>query len=73
MSDSMSLLSVIVPVYNVSQYLREALDSILNQAMEDIEVICVDDRSTDDSLAILEEYKRKDGRIRVYTNDRNRE
>lgn len=68
----MSLLSVIVPVYNVSQYLREALDSILNQAMEDIEVICVDDRSTDDSLAILEEYKRKDGRIRVYANDRNR-
>ena len=45
--------SVIVPVYNVEHYLRECLDSIVNQSLEDIEIICVDDGSTDGSLDIL--------------------
>lgn len=59
----MPKVSVIVPVYNVEKYLRECLDSIINQTLHDIEIICVDDGSTDSSYAILQEYARKDTRI----------
>lgn len=52
--------SVILPVYNVEKYLKECLDSILNQTLQEIEVICVDDGSTDRSLEILREYEKKD-------------
>lgn len=55
--------SVLVPVYNVSQYLRQCLDSLINQTLKDIEIICVNDGSTDDSLEILEEYALSDQRI----------
>ena len=57
--------SVILPVYNVGKYLRSSLDSLMNQTLKDIEIICVDDGSTDDSYDILEEYKQKDARIKV--------
>ncbi|MBE7704793.1 MAG: glycosyltransferase [Cyanobacteria bacterium SIG29] len=57
--------SVILPVYNVGKYLRQALDSLINQTLKDIEIICVNDGSTDDSYEILEEYKEKDSRIKV--------
>ena len=57
--------SVIIPVYNVDAYLRQCLDSVVNQTLKDIEVICVDDGSTDGSAAILAEYAARDGRIRV--------
>lgn len=57
--------SVILPVYNVGKYLRQSLDSLINQTLKDIEIICVDDGSTDDSYEILEEYKEKDNRIKV--------
>ena len=56
-------ISVIIPVYNVEKYLRECLESILNQTFQDFEIICVDDGSTDRSLDILQEYKRKDDRF----------
>lgn len=59
--------SVIVPVYNVSKYLKECLDSILTQSLEDIEVICVNDGSTDDSLDILKECQLKDERIKIFS------
>lgn len=59
----MTKISVIVPVYNVQDYLRECLDSIVNQTMSDIEIICVNDGSTDESLSILEEYAKKDDRF----------
>jgi glycosyltransferase involved in cell wall biosynthesis len=49
----MVCISVIVPVYNCEDYLEESLGSILNQTFEDIEIICIDDGSTDDSLRIL--------------------
>ena len=49
--------SIIMPVYNTEKYLREALDSVLAQTMTDIEVLCVDDGSTDSSLEILHEYE----------------
>ena len=46
-------ISVIVPVYNVEKYLAECLDSIVNQTLKEIEIICVNDGSTDNSLSIL--------------------
>ena len=52
--------SVIIPVYNVEKYLRECIDSILNQTLRDLELICVDDGSTDGSLEILHEYEKAD-------------
>lgn len=57
--------SVIIPVYNAEKYLRECLDSVVNQTLEEIEVICVDDGSTDGSLDILYEYEEKDSRVKV--------
>lgn len=57
--------SVIMPVYNVENYLRQCLDSVINQTLKDIEIICVDDGSSDQSLKILQEYAAKDKRITV--------
>ncbi len=59
--------SVIIPVYNVEKYLRECLDSVVKQTLKEIEIICVDDGSTDKSLEILKEYAKKDNRITVIT------
>lgn len=55
--------SIIIPVYNVEQYLPACLDSILSQSLQDIEVICVNDAATDGSDRIIEEYSQKDGRV----------
>ena len=59
------LVSVIIPVYNAAKYLRETLDCVCNQTLRDIEIICVDDGSTDDSPGILQEYAARDGRFRI--------
>lgn len=59
------LFSVIIPVYNVEKYLRACLDSMLNQTFSDWEAICVNDGSTDGSVAILADYATKDNRFRV--------
>lgn len=59
--------SVIIPVYNVEKYLGPCLDSILGQTLNNIEVICVDDGSTDRSLDILREYEKRDARVKVLT------
>lgn len=59
------LISVVMPVYNGRRYLAEAMDSILAQTFGDFEFICVDDGSTDDSLAILSDYARRDARVRI--------
>ena len=61
------VVSVIVPVYNVEQYLPQCLDSIVNQTLKNIEIICVNDSSTDNSLNILNHYAEKDPRIKVVT------
>ena len=57
--------SIIIPIFNVEMYLEECLDSVVNQTIQDIEIICVNDGSTDNSLSILEEYAEKDERIKV--------
>ena len=57
--------SIILPVYNVAPYLRQSLDSIIAQTLSDIEIICVDDGSTDESGKILDEYLEKDNRFKV--------
>ncbi len=62
--------SVIIPVYNAEPYLRQCLDSVVNQTLREIEIICVDDGSTDSSADILKEYQKKDARVRVY-NQKN--
>lgn len=58
-------ISVILPVYNSEEYLRECLESLVNQTFNDMEILCIDDGSSDGSLAILREYEMKDNRISV--------
>ena len=67
----MSRVSVIIPVFNVEDYLAECLDSVINQTFRDIEIICIDDASTDGSRSILNEYSNKDPRITIYQNNMN--
>ena len=58
-------ISVIIPVYNTQEYLSECLDSLINQTLSNIEIICIDDESTDNSADILHEYQELDTRIKV--------
>lgn len=57
--------SVIIPVYNVERYIRKRIESIIGQTLKEIEIICIDDGSTDNSGEILDEYAKKDSRIKV--------
>lgn len=68
----MPKISIIIPVYNVEKYLRECLDSCVNQTLEDIEIVCVDDASPDNSIKILEEYRQKDSRIKILRHETNK-
>jgi len=63
------MISIIVPVYNVEKYLPKCLDSLVNQTYQDLEIICVNDGSTDGSLEILEQYAVKDNRIKVVSQE----
>ena len=65
----MPKISVIIPVYNVEKYLRECLTSVVNQTFKDIEIICINDGSTDSSPAILEEFAQKDIRIKIINQE----
>jgi len=65
MNGALPKVSIIIPVYNAEKYLRECLDSVVNQTLADIEIICVNDGSTDGSPAILREYAAKDARLRL--------
>ncbi len=62
-------ISVVLPVYNVANYLRKCLDSLVNQTFKDFEVICVNDGSTDLSLSILEGYSLSDSRFKIITQE----
>ena len=63
--------SIIVPVYNVEQYLRKCLDSLIHQTLREIEIIIVNDCSPDGSQAIIDEYVQKDGRVKIIVHQEN--
>lgn len=64
-------LSVIIPVYNAEKYIRKCLESVLSQKNINLEVICVDDCSTDNTREILEEFEQKYGNLIVIHNETN--
>ena len=59
--------SVIMPIYNAYDYLRPAIDGVLDQTLKEIELICIDDGSTDSSFELIKEYQKKDERVRIVT------
>jgi len=64
-------ISVVMPVYNTKKYLKRSIQSVLDQTLKEIELICVDDASTDDSLSILYQFKKKDSRVKVFHFNKN--
>lgn len=66
------MISVIVPIYNVEKYLDECLASIVNQTYKDIEIICVNDCTLDNSINIVKKYMRMDSRVKLINHERNR-
>ena len=69
----MTKVSIIVPVYNTKKYLKECMDSLINQTLKDIEIICIDDGSTDGSYELLQEYAKQDSRIRILTQNHKKQ
>ena len=69
MENNKVLLSIIIPTYNAEDTIRQAVDSLLNQSLRDVEVICVDDGSKDGTVRILEEYTQKDPRFRFFQQE----
>ena len=65
-SDNIKI-SVIMPIYNAYDYLRPAIECVLNQTLTELELICVDDGSTDHSLSVIKEYQQNDERVRILT------
>ena len=61
----MPKISIIIPCYNVEKYIKQCLESVVNQTLKDIEIICINDGSTDSTLEILREYENRDNRIKV--------
>ena len=57
--------TVVIPIYNVEKYLEQCLDSVINQTYKDIEIICINDGSTDNSITNLEKYALSDNRIKI--------
>lgn len=66
---SKPLISVIIPIYNSERYLKQCLDSVINQTYNNMEIICINDGSADNSLNILNEYAKKDNRIKIISQD----
>lgn len=67
----MPKVSVVVPCYNVEKYVARCLDSLISQTVQDIEIICIDDKSTDGTLDIVKQYAARDGRVRLIAHDVN--
>lgn len=65
MVDKKIKVSIIIPVRNADKYLKECLESVVNQSLRELEIICVNDASKDNSLKILEEYSKKDKRLKI--------
>lgn len=72
MNSARPLVSIIMPVYNSEKYLRESIYSILNQTLKNLELIIIDDRSSDDSIEIIHSFIKKDNRIKLYINKENK-
>lgn len=72
MSDTAKKVSVVMPVYNAQRFIKDAIDSVLNQSYTDFEFIIVDDCSTDNSYEIMSEYAKNDSRVKVYKNEQNK-
>lgn len=62
-------ISVVVPIYNTGVFLTKCLESIINQTFKDLEIICIDNNSTDNSLEILNKFQKKDNRIKIFTQE----
>lgn len=71
-TDHRAKVSVIIPIYNASEYLPICLNSLVNQTLKDIEIICIDDGSTDNSLDILKEYAQRDSRFQIIKQKKQR-
>ena len=71
MVEFMTQISIIIPIYNAEDYLNECLDSVVNQTLSDIEIICINDGSSDNSLSIVEEFATKDSRIKIISQKNN--
>ncbi|MDR2526888.1 MAG: glycosyltransferase family 2 protein, partial [Rickettsiales bacterium] len=65
----MPKITVVMPVYNAQKHLKQSLDSITNQTFKDIEIICINDGSTDSSSKILSKYYAQDNRFKVITQE----
>ena len=68
-----NLVSVVVATYNGEKFIRLQIESILNQSYANLEIIFVDDASSDSTIAILKEYEVLDGRVSIYPNDKKKE
>lgn len=64
--------TIIIPVYNAEKHLKMCLDSVINQTLKEIEIICIDDKSTDNSPEILKEYEHNDKRVKIIKNIENK-
>lgn len=62
-------ISIIIPIFNAEKYLKKCLNSIQSQSLDDIEIICIDDGSNDNSLSILKEYAKDDNRFKIYVEE----
>ena len=71
MQDLNPKVSIIIPIYNSENFLHRCLESALRQTYKNLEIICINDASTDNSLRIIENYARKDNRIKFYTHETN--
>ena len=69
--DNKPLVSVVIPAYNAEKLVGITLDSVINQTYKNLEIICVNDCSKDDTLSVLNDYAKKDNRIKVLTNEKN--
>lgn len=67
----MTKVSVIIPFYKVEQYIDQCLESVINQTLSDIEVLCIDDKSPDKSIDIVQKYADKDKRVHIFRHERN--
>ena len=63
--------SILIPMFNREDFLKECLDSVLNQTLKELEIIIIDDASEDKSFQLAQQYQEKDARIRLYKNEKN--